>query len=121
MVASALPQDGFSRGSEVPVVLSDSSLFFRGATESLCTTVAEAVVDGGATTRYKGTAADAALIDMVHNVMSVAVNDPREPELLAILREHFESALAQSGKATDALRSAFVLACTAPSTVAIGL
>lgn len=122
LIASAIPADSFSRGSEIPVVLSDTNLFFRSATEGLCMAVAAGVVDGPvATNKYQSTAADAAIVDMVHNLMALAASDPREPEALTILREHYQAALDAGNSAKDALRSTFVLSCTAPSTVTTGL
>ncbi len=119
--ALAVPEDGFSRGSELPVVPSDTSLFFRASTERLCSVIAEGVIDAGQGSKYQSANADVAILDMAHNIMGVAVGDPREPETLSILRSHYADALATGVAPRDALRSTFVLSCSAPPAVTIGL
>jgi len=121
VVALSMPADGYSRGSEIPVVLSDTNLFFRAATEALCSVIGNSVVDAGANTKYRSASADLAIVDMVHNIMGLAVGDPLEAPALEILKGHHTAALAAGARPADALRSTFVLSCTAPSTVAIGL
>ena len=54
--------------------------------------------------------------------MGLPDGDPRAADAKQILSEHYQAALATTGiKAVDALKSTFVLACTAPSTISVGL
>jgi Protein of unknown function (DUF1585) len=119
--AEAIPGDSYSRGSEVPVTLSDPSLFFQGATEGLCQAVADLVIDAGPASRYKSASPNEALADFVPTIMALAAPDPRSAPAAAIVREHYDGALAGGAKPRDALKSAFVLACTSPTSVATGL
>lgn len=121
--ASNLPRDSFSRGAEQPVVTSDVSMFYRAGSENLCRAVADAVIDvaAPATSKYESANKDDAILDFVHNVMALVDGDVRAPAALDILKEHYDAAVKTGAKPSDALKSTFVLACTAPSTLSIGL
>jgi hypothetical protein len=130
-LARGLPSDGYSRGAETPVLPADSSLFFRSGTENICRHLADQMVDVAASTsatnptpasRNQSTAPDAAIADLVANLMGLPDGDPRAADAKQILTEHYQAALATTGiKPKDALKSTFVLACTAPSTISVGL
>ncbi len=121
-ISVTFPEDGYSRGSELPLTISDTSLFFRSGTENLCAQVAARAVDatGGP---YSSAAAQrpAVLLDLVHNLMGLPDGDPRAPGALQILTEHYDAAVKGGATARDAMRSTFVLACQSPSVTAIGL
>jgi hypothetical protein len=128
VLARGLPSDGYTRGAESPVLPTDTSLFFRSGTENMCRRLADQVVDIAATatnpvpSRYQSTAPDAAIADLVQTVMGLPDGDPRAVDAKTILTEHYQNALKTTGiKAKDALKSTFVLACTAPSTITVGL
>lgn len=120
-----VPSDGYSRGATAPVLATDPSLFYRAATEQLCRSFADSAVDatvGGKPSRYSSKAVDAALNDMVRTIMGVLPADPRYAELRQILAEHQAAAAKTMGiSATDALKSTFVLACAAPTSISMGL
>ncbi|MDB4983316.1 MAG: hypothetical protein JWM82_4068 [Myxococcales bacterium] len=127
-LARGLPTDGYSRGSEDPVVPSDTSLFFRSGTENVCRRIADQVVDVAVTatqpipSRYVSTMPEPAITDFVQTLMGLPDGDPRAADARQILSDHYQAALKTTGiKAKDALKSTFVLACTAPSTIAVGL
>ena len=126
-----LPSDGYSRGAETPILPTDSSLFFRSGTENICRRLADQMIDVAAAptatpprlaSKYQSTAPDAAIADFVQTLMGLPDGDPRAADAKQILGEHYTAALATTGiKARDALKSTFVLACTAPSTISVGL
>lgn len=120
-----VPSDGYSRGATAPVMATDPSLFYRAATEQLCRAFADSVVDTtvmGKPSRYSSKAADAAITDMTQTVMGLVPSDPRAATLHQILSDHFSKASKTTGiSATDALKSTFVLACSSPTSVSIGL
>jgi hypothetical protein len=120
-LSGTLPADAYSRGAESPVLTADTSLFFRSITENLCRTVADQVVDAGTTPRYSSKDPTGAVNDMVRTVMALVDGDPRQAGATTILNEHYAAALTTGAKATDALKSTFVLACSSPTAVAIGL
>jgi hypothetical protein len=130
-LARGLPSDGYSRGAETPILPTDSSLFFRSGTENICRRLADQMVDVAAAptatppkaaSKYQSTAPDVAIADFVQTIMGLPDGDPRAADAKQILTEHYQAALKTTGiKARDALKSAFVLACTAPSTVSVGL
>ena len=72
--------------------------------------------------RYSSTKPDAAIDDFVATVMAIPSADPRYAAARAILAEHFAAAKGTAGiVAKDALKSTFVLACSSPTSVALGL
>jgi len=120
-----VPSDGYARGATAPVLATDPSLFYRAATEQLCRSFADSAVDatvGGKPSRYASRMADAAISDMVRTIMGVLPADPRYAPLRQILVEHHAAASKTMGiSATDALKSTFVLACAAPTSISMGL
>ena len=121
IIAGDMPADGYSRGAEAPVLANDPTLFFRAGIENLCGIVAAQVVDAGTATKYSSAKPDEAIADFVHNVMAIAASDPHATDTQAVLHDHYTNALATKVSATDALKSTFVLACMAPSTIGMGM
>ncbi len=64
---------------------------------------------------------DAAIADIVQTVMALTPSDPRSAQAQSLLKSHFTSAMQLPASAADALKSTFVVACLAPSSVSIGL
>ncbi|MBF5043534.1 DUF1800 domain-containing protein [Aggregicoccus sp. 17bor-14] len=122
-ISATFPLDGYSRGSEVPLTIRDTSLFYRAGTENLCAQVAARAVDatGGPYSSTSASSRAAGLADMVHALMGLPDGDPRAAAALQILTEHYDAAVKGGARATDALRSTFVLACQSPSVTAVGL
>lgn len=124
-IVAGLPSDGYGRGSVAPVLPNAPTLFFRAGTENVCTAVAEMVIDPktpASTKRWASGDADRAIADFVAVVMGLPPTDKRAAPALAALRAHFAAAQKEEGiSPSDALKSTFVVACLAPSSVAIGL
>lgn len=124
-LAQLVPSDGYTRGASAPILATDPSLFYRAATEQLCRSFADSAVDAtvaGKPSRYASKQPEFALADMVQTVMGIVPSDPRSTVLRQILAEHFDKAKKTMGiTATDAMKSTFVLACSAPPSVTIGL
>jgi hypothetical protein len=121
-LAATVPADAFSRGSEIPITPSVPTLFHRAAVEMLCENIAGQVVDAMSGSIYSSADAPGALADFVDKVMDYPPSHPHRAEALQILTDHFNAVKAQGRNATtNALRSAFVLACESPSSVGIGL
>ncbi|MDB4946716.1 MAG: hypothetical protein JWP97_6250 [Labilithrix sp.] len=122
VLANNLPRDGYARASEQPVLTSDVSMFYRTGTENLCRAVADQVVGTASQAKkYSDASRDAALSDFVANVMALPSSDPRSAPALQILKEHYDAAVATGASPVDSLKSTFVLACTSPTAVSIGL
>jgi hypothetical protein len=118
-IAGAMPADGFSRGSEQPVGAAEPTLFYRAASELICETVAQQVVDvDGAP--FSSSDLDASLDRLVQSIIGYASGDPLYAGALDILRSHYNEAL-DGNNATQALQSTFSLACQAPTSVSFGL
>jgi len=98
----------------------DPNLFFVSATEKLCGVLAGQLVET-MTGPWKVAARDAALADFVHVLMGAPGADARAPLLLGILGRHYDAAVAAKETPADALRSTFVLACSSPLAVSVGL
>jgi hypothetical protein len=126
-IVSGLPSDGYGRGSPEPVLPNQPTLFFRAGTENICAAVAAMVIDVAAAKQTAGVKywssaqPDAAIADFVATLMALVPSDPRAAPAAALLGAHFSAAVAQGASASDALKSTFVTACLAPSTVSIGL
>jgi len=121
-IATALPADAFSRGSEIPVTASDPTLFFRAATEMLCENVATQVVDASSGTSVFASAdAQGAMAKMVTDIMGYPPSASHYGDALAILKEHYSAVMGAKNTATNALRSTFVLACESPTSLSFGL
>jgi len=126
-IASGLPSDGYGRGANFPVLPNQPSLFYRAATENICSAVAEQVVDVAAAKQVAGvkvwSSADVptALADFVGTVMALAPSDPRAAPAATLLQAHYDAAIQQGASRTNALKSTFITACLAPSATAIGM
>ncbi|HEY3667576.1 MAG TPA: hypothetical protein VGL19_16335, partial [Polyangiaceae bacterium] len=119
-VANNIPLDGYLRGAEAPALSTAETPFYRGATESLCAYAAGLTVDKPKS-RYDSTKKDAAITDFVANIMGITSADPNSASVTQILTDHYNAAVAAGGKPTDALISTFIVACLAPTSVAVGL
>jgi len=121
-IATAIPADAFSRGSEIPVTASDPTLFFRAATEMLCENVATQVVDASSgTSVFASSDAAGAMAKMVTDIMGYPPSANHYADALAILKEHYSAVMGAKNTATNALRSTFVLACESPTSLSFGL
>ena len=124
-IAAGLPSDGYGRGSIAPVLPNEPSLFYRGGTENICAAVADLVIDAAPLApdakHWASGAPDAAIADFVVTMMALTPSDPRSAPSTAALKAHFTAALQTGVTASDALKSTFVVACLAPSSVSVGL
>ncbi|MEI9952459.1 MAG: hypothetical protein WDO74_26640 [Pseudomonadota bacterium] len=119
-VTNNIPVDGYLRGAEAPALSTAQTPFYRGATETLCAYAASLTVDKGKS-RYDSTKKDAAITDFVANIMGITSADPNSATVTGLLKEHYDAAIAAGAKPPDALKSTFIVACLAPTSVAIGL
>jgi hypothetical protein len=126
-IVSGLPSDGYGRGSVAPVLPNQPTLFYRAGTENICEAVAALTIDvpsGGAAagvTQWSSTQSTQAISDFVGIVMALPPSDPRAAQAQSILLAHYASAMQGGATASDALKSTFVAACLAPSSVSIGM
>jgi hypothetical protein len=126
-IVSGMPSDGYGRGSTVPVLPNQPTLFYRAGLENVCAQVAVLVIDAAADAdqpgarRWSSAQPDAAIGDFVGTVMALPPSDPRATQASAILTSHFADAVASGASARDALRSTFVAACLSPTFIGIGM
>jgi hypothetical protein len=126
-IVGGLPSDGYGRGSTIPVLPNEPTLFYRAATENMCAAIAAQVIDVPAAKQlpdvkqWSSANPDAAIADFVAILMAFTPSDPRSAPAAAILKGHYTTATQQGATATDALRSTFTTACMAPSSISIGL
>src|SRR5262249_6197054 len=121
--ALLMPVDTYYRAFALPSLSTNPDLFYRLSTESICSLIADQVVDvKTGTSRYVSSDPTTAIADLVATVMNVPSKDPRSGAAIQILTDHFNNAKATMGvSATDAMKSTFTTACLAPSSVIIGL
>jgi hypothetical protein len=121
-LAGAVPGDGYARGSEVPLMPHDPNLFFVAGVDNLCARLATQLVDAAqGTSKWSSSDKEGALDAFVSHLIGIPSIDTRYDALRTVLSEHFDAARAKGAKPSDALRSTFVLACTSPLTVSLGL
>jgi len=126
-IASGLPSDGYGRGANFPVLPNQPTLFYRAATENICSAVADQVIDVSASKQVAGvkvwssTDVPTAIADFVGTVMGLVASDPRAAPAAALLQSHYDAAVQQGATRTNALKSTFITACLAPSATAIGM
>ena len=117
-LAEVVPDDGYGRGGEVPVVISDPNLFIRAAGEAMCERFGELVVDADG--KFPPSDPEGAIRAFVVDLSGLPESDPRHAGALDILSRHYEQAETETN-ATNALRSTFIVACTSPSVLGMGL
>ena len=127
-IVGGLPSDGYGRGSPIPVLPNQPSLFYRAGLENICEAVAAMVIDAKANAAqpnvkiWSSASPDAAIADFVSTVMALTPSDPRarrrdeDPDAALQRRQG-----AAAPRASDALKSTFVAACLAPSAIGIGM
>jgi hypothetical protein len=126
-IAAGLPSDGYGRGSVAPVLPNQPTLFYRAGLENICEAVAAQTIDVAAAKQlanvkqWSSKSSDAAISDFVGIVMGLAPSDARTKPATDLLTAHFTKATAGGATASNALKSTFVVACLAPSSVSIGL
>ncbi len=126
-IATGLPSDGYGRGAIAPVLPNEPTLFYRAAVENVCATLATKVVDAKSSALVPGqkswssSAPEAAVADFVSTLMALTAGDPRTGKAKMLLLAHYNAALQGGATTTDALRSTFIVACVAPSSISIGL
>jgi hypothetical protein len=121
-IVSGLPSDAYARGAVTPILPNQPTLFFRAGLENLCAQVAVRVIDAPEGPGWSSARPEEAIRAFVDTVMALPPGDPRAGEAQAALSEHFADAQKEPGiTAGQALQSTFVVACLAPSAVAVGL
>ena len=113
-----VPDDAYSRGGEIPVVIADPNLFIRAAADAMCEQVGELAVSNDGV--YPPSDPEGAIHAFVVDLMGLPAPDPRHGDALDILSRHYERARDQTNE-TNALRSTFIVACTSPGVLGIGL
>jgi hypothetical protein len=119
--AGALPYDSFSRGVADPVTSYDPNVFYRGASEMLCESIAALVVDNAKNPVFASASVNTSIGDMVSKVMGLPASDPKYSAAVTILKNHNSAAVQKGASATNALRSTFSAACLAPSSLGLGI
>jgi hypothetical protein len=126
-IVSGMPSDGYGRGSTIPVLPNDPTLFYRAGLENVCAQVAAMTIDAKPSANQPGAKAwsstqpDAAIAEFVSTVMALTPSDPRAAQATSILTSHFHAAMQAGQTASDSLKSTFVAACLSPSFIGIGM
>ncbi|HEX7841916.1 MAG TPA: hypothetical protein VF469_30810 [Kofleriaceae bacterium] len=126
-IVSGMPSDGYGRGSTIPVLPNQPTLFYRAGLENVCAQVAALTIDAAPNKNQPGARhwasaeADAAIADFVSLIMALPSSDARAVQAKAILTSHFQAAVQSGQSASDSLKSTFVAACLSPSFIGIGM
>jgi hypothetical protein len=119
-IVGGLPSDGYGRGSTIPVLPNQPTLFYRAGVENICGAVAAQVIDGGVK-KWSSTQPDQAIADFVSQMLGFTSSDPRSGSATQLLTAHFTQAQAAGQSASDALKSTFMVSCLSPSFIGIGM
>ncbi len=117
-LALSLPGSSYSRGSEVPSLPVDSSLFYRLGVEQVCAKTAALVVDAP-NSPFQSANPSTAIDELLRIFLQLSPDSSRYVEARRVLEEHF--AQDPSIPAGLRLQSTFTLACLAPPHVGSGL
>ena len=126
-IITGMPSDGYGRGSTIPVLPNQPTLFYRAGLENVCIQVANLTIDAKPNANQPGakqwssTQPDAAIGEFVGTVMALTASDPRAAQARTLLTSHFQAAMQAGQTATDSLKSTFVAACLSPSFIGIGM
>ena len=126
-IVSGMPSDGYGRGSTIPVLPNEPTLFYRAGLENVCAAVSAMVIDAAPSPAQPGAKQwssaqpDAAIAEFVAVVMAMPPSDPRAAQATTILTSHFTAAVQSGATAKDSLKSTFVAACLSPSFIGIGM
>lgn len=120
--AAALPDDEYGRGATAPMQPTEPTLINSGSMAAVCDRLAALAVDGNAgTARVMSSNVEVSLDALVERVMGVPKGDDRFSSLRKILQDHLAAAKAAKASTSQAMRSAFSLACQSPTAAGIGL
>jgi hypothetical protein len=126
-IALGLPSDGYGRGATAPVLPNQATLFYSAATENICTALAPQVIDVAAAKQVSGakswssSSSPQAIAEFVSLLMGLPASDARSGPATDALTRHYKAAMSAGANASNALKSTFITACLAPSSVSIGL
>ena len=119
--ALMLATDTYFRSYALATVPTEPTLFFRLATETICSLVADQVIDVQGGGKYSSAEPDKAIDDFVSNVMGIVPTDARYAASKSILTDNFTQSSSVGGiDKTTALKATFQLACLAPTSVMVG-
>ena len=120
--AVVMPVDTYNRGFALPSLPTRPDLFYRQSAESVCSLVADQVIDTGMeTSKYKSQNVEAAIDDFVATVMNIPPSDARAAPVRAILADNYAASIQANAAPKDALKATFTLACISPSSMLVGL
>lgn len=120
--AIVMPVDTYFRGFALPSLPTQPDLFYRQSAESICSLVADQIIDAKTgTSKYSSQNAEAALDDFVATTMNLPHSDARAAQAREILAANFAASVEAKATPTDALKATFTLACLSPSSVLVGL
>ena len=118
-VVGLIPDDTFSRGAVAPIQTAVSGGFHFAGAEQVCGRLATVLV--GPAGRFRPDESDAALDDLVEDLMGLSPSHPRHDATRRVLADHITDAANTGASPAAALESAFVLACLSPDVMGLGL
>jgi hypothetical protein len=121
-LALTIPGGAYARGDSDPLMPHDPNLFFSASTENLCLLLGQRLVDQPAGQGlFASTMKDVATTNMVGILMGLPASDPRAAPMRGILTDHMTEAMAAGASAREAVQSTFMLACSSPLGISLGL
>lgn len=114
---AAMPQDGYSRGVQGALYVAQPDPFYLSNVENVCALVAARVIDGD-TGWATSSNTPGAVAKLVTDLVGASGADATELE--GLLQGHVDAARTAGASATNALRSAFVAACSSAAVASVG-
>ena len=112
-LATSLPTAAWPRGSAIPAMPTEPSLFYAAGEKSMCKDIAKNTVNGQ-NSPLQSSDMDGSLAFIVETLMGVLPSDPRHPAVTELMTQHIKQVAAVESDQAEQLRSAFVVACTSP-------
>ncbi|MEN0063351.1 MAG: hypothetical protein AAGA48_14460 [Myxococcota bacterium] len=120
-LVNALPEDQWPRGKESPEQPTEPALVYAAATKAVCLAMADTAVDRTPSS-LDSNDLDGALDQLVTQVMGLPPADPRHTPVKERLHQLVDDAEATGiTRASDRLKSAFIVACTSPFVTSVDL
>lgn len=118
-----IPADSFLRGAAAPLITVDPNLFQFAAAEAFCRNVATlpAIVSTSPSALFPADDSALTINRIVERLMGLPPSHPRHRAAISALLGHYAAARDAGASALLALQSAFVMGCTSPDVLGVGL
>jgi len=120
-LADGVPPISYGRSAVLPFVTTAPDVFSVASVERMCQLTAERWVGDGEGALWGVADREAALDQIVGDLMGFPEGDARALPVRTLLAEHWDTAVSEGASETDAMRSTFLTACASAPAAATAL